>query len=70
MELSKEVQGLLERIRKLSQQAQKTEYYQNLPLNISAQCINMSVTSNCETAFSVDDLIAVDNMDFSDNERW
>lgn len=70
MELSKEVQGLLERIRKLSQQAQKTEYYQNLPLNISAQCISMPVTSNYEIAFSIDDLISVETMDFSDNERW
>lgn len=77
MELSREVHTLLERIKKLSQHTQKNEKnetnsntHYNLPMKISHLNINSSVNTIEDVQFSTDDLINVDSMDFSDNERW
>lgn len=65
MELSKEVHGLLDRIKRLSN-AQKPN------VNDTYQLDNMdsSYSSQPEIEFTPDDIIGLDDFDISDRETW
>lgn len=65
MELSKEVHGLLDRIKRLSN-AQKT------PVNVPYPYDNMNTTYSTleEIDFTPEDIIQLDNFDVSNRETW
>lgn len=63
MELSKEVHGLLDRIKKLSDaQNTSTKYEPYQPDKINK--------TQDDIEFSFDDIISLDNFDTSDRETW
>lgn len=74
MELSKEVHGLLDRIKRMSQQSQNNENISDMrgAINTSytERNLDTSMSSFSESMYEYEDLIPVENMDFSDDERW
>lgn len=65
MELSKEVHGLLDRIKRLSN-AQKQTVNETYPYD----CINTTYSVLEDIEYTPDDIIPLEELDLSDKETW